>query len=104
MDQKHLLNRILGDARTTRREFMVGATALGFSATVASGMWTSAQAATPKRGGHMRCGLNDANTIDSLDPAKFNATTMICVSRAFRDSLVEVGQDNSAAPGLAESW
>ena len=34
----------------------------------------------------------------------FNATTMICVSRAFRDSLVEVGQDNSAAPGLAESW
>lgn len=104
MDHKHLLNRILSDSRTTRREFMVGATALGFSATVASGMWTSAQAATPKRGGHMKCGLNDANTIDSLDPATFNATTMICVSRAFRDSLVEVGQDNSAAPGLAESW
>ena len=52
----------------------------------------------------MRCALNDANTVDSLDPATFNATTMIVISRAVRDSLTEVGQDNSAAPGLAESW
>jgi len=37
--------------------------------------------------------LNDSNTTDSLDPASFNATTMICVSRAFRDSLVEGGPE-----------
>ncbi|NNE24015.1 MAG: ABC transporter substrate-binding protein, partial [Rhizobiales bacterium] len=104
MDNDKLIKRILDDNRTTRREFMVGATALGLTATVASGMWSQAQAATPKRGGHLKAGLNDSNTSDSLDPASFNATMMIAISRAFRDSLVEVGQDNSAQPGLAESW
>jgi len=104
MDDKKLLSRILGEGRTTRREFMVGATAMGLSIAAASNMWTEARASEPKRGGHMKAGLNDSNTTDSLDPASFVATGMICISRAFRDSLVEVGQDNSAAPGLAESW
>ena len=104
MQDKDLLARILGDKRATRRDFLVGATALGLSVTAASSMWSEAHADEPKRGGHMKAGLNDSNTIDSLDPATFNATTMICISRAFRDSLVEVGQDNSASPTLAESW
>lgn len=95
---------MLRDTRTTRREFVVGAMALGLTAAAATSTWDRAQAATPKRGGHLKCGLNDSNTTDSLDPATFIATTMICVSRSFRDSLVEVGQDNSAQPGLAESW
>lgn len=95
---------MLRDTRTTRREFVVGAMALGLTAAAAASTWDQAQAATPKKGGHLKCGLNDSNTTDSLDPATFIATTMICVSRAFRDSLVEVGQDNSAQPGLAESW
>ena len=104
-DNKQLLDRILGDRRASRRDFMVGATALGLSLSAATSLWSGrAAAATPQRGGHMVCGLNDANTIDSLDPATFNATTMICLSRAVRDSLTEVGQDNSAQPGLAESW
>ena len=102
---KMLLDKILNDRKATRREFMVSATALGVSVAAASTMWSDrAFANEPVRGGHMRCGLNDANTSDSLDPATFVATTMIVLSRAFRDSLVEVGQDNSAAPGLAESW
>lgn len=104
MTDKKKLEQMLGDKRTSRREFMVGAVALGMTATAASSMWNKAQAATPKKGGHMKAGLNDSNTTDSLDPASFNATTMIAISRAFRDSLVEVGQDQSAAPGLAESW
>ncbi|MEM7170017.1 MAG: ABC transporter substrate-binding protein [Pseudomonadota bacterium] len=104
MESKRVLNRILADKGASRREFMVGATALGLSITAASAMWREAKAQEPKRGGHMRAGLNDANTIDSLDPATFNATYMISVSRAFRDSLVEVGQDNTAQPTLAESW
>ena len=105
MKSNAVLDRILNDRRATRRDFMVRASALGLSAAAASSMWSGrALAAEPKRGGHMQCGLNDANTSDSLESALFVATTMICVSRAFRDSLVEVGQDNSAAPGLAESW
>ena len=104
-NDKQLMDNILADPTATRRDFMVGAMALGLTASAASAMWSSrAHASTPKKGGHMRAGLNDSNTIDSLDSATYNATTMIAVSRAFRDSLVEVGQDNSAAPGLAESW
>ena len=105
MDNKQLLARILEDRKTTRREFMVGATALGLTATAASTMWSSrALANEPQKGGHLKAGLNDSNTTDSLDPATFVGTTMICISRAFRDSLTEVGQDNTAHPGLAESW
>ncbi len=104
-DDQKLIENILADPSANRRDFMVGATALGLTAASASAMWSSrAYASTPKKGGHMKVGLNDANTIDSLDSATYNATFMIAVSRAFRDSLVEVGQDNSASPGLAESW
>ena len=99
------IQRMLGDAKANRRDFMVGATALGVTATSASALWSSrAHASEPKKGGHMVAGLNDSNTVDSLDPATFVGTTMIAISRAYRDSLVEVGQDDSAAPALAESW
>ncbi|MEM6900771.1 MAG: ABC transporter substrate-binding protein [Pseudomonadota bacterium] len=104
MTDKRLIQRMLADRRTSRRDFMVGATALGLSASAASGLWTSALASTPKRGGHAKFGLLGGNTSDSLDGATYLDTVMICVARACRDSLVEVGQDNTAQPGLAESW
>ncbi|MEM7178997.1 MAG: ABC transporter substrate-binding protein [Pseudomonadota bacterium] len=104
MTDDTIVARMLRDPKTTRREFMSGAVAAGLTVSAASGMWSQARAAEPKRGGHLKCGLNDANTADSLDPATFLATTMIVVGRSVRDSLVEVGQDNSAQPGLAESW
>lgn len=104
-DTNKTIERMLADRKASRRDFMVGATALGVTATSASALWTGrAHASEPVKGGHMRAGLNDSNTVDSLDPATFNATTMIVISRAFRDSLVEVGQDDSAQPALAESW
>ena len=104
-DANKTIERMLADRKANRRDFMVGATATGMTATAASALWTGrAHAAEPKKGGHMRAGLNDSNTSDSLDPATFVATTMISISRAFRDSLVEVGQDDSAQPALAESW
>ena len=105
MTKDTILDRILADKKASRRDFMSWASALGLSTAAATTLWTNrASAAGPKKGGHLVCGLNDANTVDSLDPATFNATTMIVISRSIRDSLVEVGQDNSAQPGLAESW
>ena len=104
MDKTRLIQRMLGDPKTTRRDFMRGATALGLTAGMASGIWTEAMAATPKKGGHAKFGLLGGNTSDSLDGATYLDTVMICIARACRDSLVEVGQDNTAQPGLAESW
>ena len=103
-NDKRLIKKILKDKRTTRREFMGGALAMGMSVPAASLMWSQAHAATPKRGGHLNAGLNGFNIVDSLDPTTFLSTTMVMISRAFRDSLLEVGQDNTAQPGLAESW
>lgn len=99
------VRKMLVSPKVSRRDFMAFAGALGMSMSMGGALWSSrAYANTPQRGGHMRAGLNDANTVDSLDSTQYNATTMIAISRAFRDSLVEVGQDNSAQPGLAESW
>ena len=105
MDKKQQLERMLGDRKTTRREFLVSATALGLSATAASTMWSGrAHAAAPKRGGHLKTGMIGGNTSDSLDGTTYIDTVMIAFGRACRDSLTEVGQDQSAQPGLAESW
>ena len=99
------LQRVLDDKSLTRREFLGYTSAMGLSVAAAGTLWSGrALAGTPKRGGHMRCGLNDANTIDSLDSTQYNATTMISISRAIRDSIVDVGTDGSPAPNLAESW
>lgn len=105
MNHNDYLHKILDSHKANRREFMVAAIGAGVSAATASTMWSSrANASTPKKGGHLRCGLSDSNTVDSLDPATYTGTGMIVVSRAIRDSLVEIGQDNTAAPALAESW
>ena len=99
------VSSILRSGKLSRRDFMAWSGALGMSTALGSSLWSNrALANTPQRGGHLRAGLNDANTVDSLDSTQYNATTMIVISRAFRDSLVEVGQDNTAQPGLAESW
>lgn len=101
---ERLIKRMIGDKRASRREFIAGAMASGLALSTASGLWTSARAATAKAGGHMRIGMNDGNTNDSLDPTTFVGSVQICSSRAARDSLVEIGQDNSLTPALAESW
>jgi peptide/nickel transport system substrate-binding protein len=99
------VRKTLNDPKITRRNFMAIAGALGMSATVGSSLWSNkALANTPQNGGHMRAGLNDTNTADSLDSTQFVNTTMICISRGFRDSLVNVGPDNNLEAALAESW
>ena len=102
--QDTVLKQALSDPRVTRRDFLAFAGAMGLSTAIGSALWSGrALAAGPKRGGHMVSGLNGANTSDSLDPGLFMDTYMISVSRAFRDSLVNVAQDNSMEPALAES-
>ncbi len=79
MERNDILKRMLGDRHTTRREFLVGATALGLTVPAASAMWSKAAKAAPQSGGHMRAGVSGANTADSLDPTTFNDTFMLTV-------------------------
>ena len=99
-----LLSRMLNDRRATRREFKVGAVALALSSSAAATLWSKTAKASPKKGGHLISALVGGSTTDNMDQQTWTDTFMISVARATRDSLVEVGQDNSAQPGLAESW
>ncbi len=99
------VRKMLDSQKVTRRDFMTYAGALGMTAAASSSLWSNkAMANTPQSGGHMRAGLNDTNTSDSLDSTQYLNTTMICISRGFRDSLVNVGPDSELQPALAESW
>ncbi|MEM7222144.1 MAG: ABC transporter substrate-binding protein [Pseudomonadota bacterium] len=102
MGHDDMQKKMLGGA--TRREFLAGATALGVAATATPGLLGVAQAADPKKGGHLRAGLLGGAVSDRINPTTYNDTVMISINRAIRDSLVEVGQDNTAQPGLATSW
>ena len=104
MERDDILKRMLGDKRATRRDFLVGATALGLSATAASSMWSKAARAAPTKGGHMKAALGGGATTDSLNPATYNDTYMISVSFSIRDNLTEIAPDNSLRGGAAESW
>ena len=64
--QDIILKQALSDPRVTRRDFLAFTGAMGMTATMGGALWSNrALAATPKRGGHMVSGLNDANTGDS---------------------------------------
>ncbi len=104
MERDDILKRILRDRHMTRREFLVGATALGLTVPAASAMWSTAAKATPKSGGHMKAGVSGANTADSLDPTTFNDTFMLTVGFSVRDNLTAVASDNSVEGAAAESW
>ena len=76
--QDIILKQALSDPRVTRRDFLAFTGAMGMTATMGGALWPNrALAATPKRGGHMVSGLNDANTGDSLDCGLFNATLQL---------------------------
>ncbi|MGO1119938.1 ABC transporter substrate-binding protein [Rhodovibrionaceae bacterium A322] len=101
MDKKEL-NHWLQSGRISRRDFMLGAAALGFSATWA-GKAMDAHAATPKKGGTFRYATAGAASTDSLDPATFLDTYPSMVSYQISNCLVELDADNNAVGELAES-
>ena len=104
MKRDDLLSGMLSSRRATRRDFMVGATALGLSAAAASSPLVDGGQAAPKTGGHMKIGIGGGATSDSLDPATFDATFMITTGNSFRNNVTEIGPNNDLQGALAESW
>lgn len=88
----------------SRRDFIAGGSALGLSLMVSPHLLSSMAFAGPVKGGHLRAGLAGASASNSLDATLFDDTFMISIGFSIRDNLVELGQDNLAKPGLAESW
>ena len=105
IDHDSGIRKMLTDTQVNRRQFLTYTGALGMSVAMGSSLWSNkAMANTPTRGGHFKSGQQDMNTTESLDPTTYDSTGMICISRTFRDALIEIGQDNTLTPALAESW
>ena len=84
----------------TRREFLAKASALGIAAAVSPAILGSKAyaAATPKKGGRLRIGMQGGSTSDTMDPAKFNDIYQQMTSMGFlRNPLVEIDNQGSAS-------
>ena len=95
-----------------RREFLRTTTLLGLGATAAysfvnafstdgPGLISSAEAATPKKGGTIRCAMQ---VQDMSDPAIYDWTEKSNVGRQMCEYLTITGPDNVTQPYLAEKW
>ncbi|MFL2791536.1 MAG: ABC transporter substrate-binding protein [Paracoccaceae bacterium] len=97
--QKYLKNDI------SRRKFMGTLAAAGASSTVINSLLSKrAHAATPKRGGRLVVGMEQATAQDSLDPTSYWGTGNILMGNCVHDWLVNRGPDLNPAPFLATSW
>ena len=90
--------------RVSRRDFMNYSLAAGLTATTATGLWTKAAAAQPKKGGTFRWGLHDGNTSDTHDPGTYVTRQMIFLGHTHRSYLTMINGDGSLGPDLADSW
>ncbi len=94
------------DGRMNRREFMAAMGALGVTATAAGGLMTSASAlaATPQRGGSVIFASNLHGPDDTLDPILGTSTIDYTRANTSYNGLIQVWNDMSLNPELAEEW
>ena len=69
-----LLNKMMAGGGIGRREFLGAGLAAGAGLSVASGLWSRANAATPERGGHFVQAIAGASTTSSMDPTTYTNT------------------------------
>lgn len=87
-----------------RRAFMGRAAALGVSASMATGLLsTAAHAAGPIKGGTLKAGMQGGESTNSLDPATWASDVPLNFGRTWADTLVEVDNSGSIQMRLAES-
>jgi len=105
MKELKKLERLLLKERIDRREFLARLSALGLTAAMSPALLTKqAEAASPRRGGRLRIGISDGQTVDSLDPATFTSLMMANVGHQILSNLVELDHKSNPIPELAESW
>lgn len=63
-----------------------------------------ARAATPVRGGHLRLGLGDGSTQDTVDPTAVLNDSQYLIQATSRSTLMNVEPDGALTPNLAVKW
>jgi peptide/nickel transport system substrate-binding protein len=97
-------SRSLVAGRVGRRDFLAGASALGLSVAASQSLFARSARAAPKKGGHLRVGVDNGETTDSLDPASYLATFMMCTGFATHNTLTEIDPAGNLAGDLVEEW
>lgn len=90
----------------SRRAFLAYAGGAGISAATAGQLFVGARAAhaaTPARGGTIRCALSDYGT-DTMDPQLFSSTGDFTRGRAHFNNLVQLDENLTPQPELAEAF
>ena len=89
----------------TRRDALKTAAAVGTTAALASSLpLNSVLAATPKKGGHLKMGISDGNTTDSLDTTTYVTVYLFLAGYYWGNGLVRLDDSMNLVPELAESW
>ena len=97
-------------AGITRREFTRRTAALGVSTAFAgtvggvTGIFSESAKASPKTGGHLRLGMAQGNTSDTLDPALMVTEATNLINYNCKNFLAETDHNGALVPELAESW
>lgn len=92
-----------------RRDFIKTTGALSVAAACSGlpfqSVWAADTAATtPKKGGHLKVGMDNASSTDRLDPAFWFESYMYFVGSQLFNCLAEVDEHGKITPSLAESW
>ena len=91
--------------RTSRRDVLGRAAALGVSATFANALLSSAvQAAGPVKGGIMKVGLVGGATTNTMDPALNLSQVAFNTQRMWGEELVRTAPNGDLEPMLATEW
>ncbi|MEB0139414.1 ABC transporter substrate-binding protein [Undibacterium sp. CCC2.1] len=59
---------------------------------------------TPKKGGHLRLGIDNASSTDRLDPASYVEMYGFVVGAQLFNTLIELNESGGLRPSLALSW
>lgn len=99
------LERLLSEGKLSRREFLARASALGLAVAVSPTLFPAkAKAATPKKGGFIRFATSIHGPDDQMDPIVFTSAIDYPRGRATYNGLVQILDNMTLHPELAEEW
>ncbi len=97
--------KLAAKSAMSRRDFIQLAIATGLTIPAAEGLFTGiANAATPKKGGTLRIGMEGGSASDSLDPRTYADSVMIGASLCVMNCLIEFDNAGNPTGELFENW
>lgn len=105
MSELKKLKKLLQSGRISRREFMSRTAAMGLTVAASPLLFAGvSRAATPRKGGTLKVGIDAGSASDSIHPEKVTDISMFYLVLQLRNCLTEIDVNNQIIPELAESW